>query len=78
MSYYLEVPIAKRDCPELHMSPNTPDCPMLSVKHFLSWKGSWRCGRREVKVVTKATTKCNVYKDNSEDTGKVANTHKYR
>ena len=25
--------------------------------------------KREVKVVTKAITKCNVYKDNSEDTG---------
>ena len=35
--------------------------------------------KREVKVVTKATTKkCNVYKDKSEDTEKVVRTHKYR
>ena len=27
--------------------------------------------KREVDVVTKATTECNVYKDDSEDTGKL-------
>ena len=34
--------------------------------------------RREVKVVTKAAMKCNVYKDDSEDTRKLVKTHKYR
>ena len=34
--------------------------------------------RREVKVVTKAALKCHVYKDNSEDTGRVAQIHEYR
>ena len=33
--------------------------------------------RREVKVVTETITKCNVYKDNSEDTGN-GKTQKYR
>ena len=73
MFCYQELPIAKRDCPE---SEYTGFSYALS-EALLIMERLMEMRKREVKVVTNATTKCNVYKDNSEDTGN-GKTQKYR